>query len=159
MDPTSRRLFMTTSIQYSAEITSGTASYISFSDGRTYFYMGYGVSGTLLPAAGGQSAGSLVGNGQFTISGTTYTLRAFFDRTSSPPSPASHVGSFFGVLGNKVGTWWTTVTANSVTYNRTTNFINPTGTYNSASNMTYWQTNNGSAFNLGDATNYGIIIT
>jgi hypothetical protein len=139
------------------EFTAGINQYLVFPSGPYYSYVGYGVSGALFPALGGQAAGTLV-NGPFIIGATTYTISALFDRSTTSPTTNN---TFFGVLGNKTGTWWTSVTVNGITYSRTGDFTggSVTGVYDAASNTTYWQTPaviGGLDFNLADTVSYTV---
>lgn len=68
-------------------------------------------------------------------SGAAYHYLYYFDLNASN-------GYFtFGVAGNRANSGWTTCTANGTVYQRTA----ATYTYNSSSNNTYWQWNDGGA--------------
>lgn len=162
MDPTSRRLFMGSGAVSGFFIAATTGPPTNF----PYNYFNGAMTSMTQPPAGAGTMGTFLRT-TITVGATTYTVRGIYDVYYGDLSGGAGSYSVFAVDGNRTGTWWTNITVNNITYSRTVDFTNPTGTYNSTDNVTHWQTpalssvfpNVSKNFSLNDGVIYNLVVT
>ena len=108
------------------------------------------------------AAGS--GNSLYTGSTTTSVVGIFdlyymFHQNPGSTGDASYaIGSYLIINGNVPGTWWTSVTANGVTKNRSA-ASSTSGTYNSGLGVTYWFWSGTNLFSFDGTGSFSIAIS